>query len=169
MEQVSSIAEIKNTNNLLKKDRIIVPIDMNWRQNYYRKVFRKRIAAFILDYFTTLMIATVPAVILFSWEDHPSTMALVFQMLCFVLLCALMESSKWQSTFGKRIMKIQITDDMGNSISFSRALKRNLLRIVIGYSYCFIIPLIIQYFRFKKTKKLFHDEISHTVIGERLM
>ena len=36
------------------------------------------------------------------------------------------------------------------------------------YSYFFVLPLIFQYARFGKTKKLFHDEFSSTVIGERL-
>jgi len=79
-----------------------------------------------------------------------------------------MESSKWRGTFGKRILKLQITDREGHPISFSRALVRNILRTLVGYSYLLLIPFIIQIFSFKKAKKLFHDQLSSTVIGERL-
>jgi tetratricopeptide (TPR) repeat protein len=65
-------------------------------------------------------------------------------------------------------MKLQITDREGERISFFRALWRNILRSLTFYAYCFLLPLIYQYFRFRKTKKLFHDELSNTVIGERL-
>jgi uncharacterized RDD family membrane protein YckC len=169
MEQQSDIPVIKNTSVFLQKRNAVVPIDLDWRKKYYRAVLGRRTLAFILDYFTTFVIATIPAVIIFPVRNNETTeLCTVFQLVFFVLLCAFMESSKWQGSFGKRIMKIQITNSEGYSISFPRALLRNLLRIVVGYSYCFIIPLIIQIFRFRKTKKLFHDEISHTIIGERL-
>ena len=65
-----------------------------------------------------------------------------------ILICAFMESSKWRGTPGKLIMKLQITDNAGNPISFGKALIR-----IIAYSY---------------SKKFFHDQLSNTVIGERL-
>jgi uncharacterized RDD family membrane protein YckC len=65
-------------------------------------------------------------------------------------------------------MNLQITDEHGEGISYGRAFVRNILRSVTAFSYIFILPLVVQYFRFRKTKKLFHDELSTTVIGERL-
>ncbi len=79
-----------------------------------------------------------------------------------------MESSKWRGTFGKQIMKLQITDREGHPINFFRALWRNIVRLIVGYSYIFIIPLIIQYFTFKSSRQLFHDQLSKTIIGEKL-
>ena len=66
------------------------------------------------------------------------------------------------------VVGLQITDKDGHRISFWRAFWRNLLRSISFYLYCFIVPAVFQYSRFKQTKKLFHDEWSHTVIGERL-
>ena len=65
-------------------------------------------------------------------------------------------------------MKLQITTKEGERISYRRAFARNVLRTLTLYSYFLVIPLIYQYTRFGKTKKLFHDEFSSTVIGERL-
>jgi uncharacterized RDD family membrane protein YckC len=95
---------------------------------------------------------------------------LLIGFLAYLFINAKMESSKWRGTMGKRILKLQITDKAGEPVSFFRALVRNILRPIFGYSYIFTlsIALFIQYFRFKKTKKLFHDELSGTVIGERL-
>jgi uncharacterized RDD family membrane protein YckC len=182
MQKTHSVTEINNLNPSSLDAEIFVPIDLDWRKKYYRKVVWKRCIAFVLDMFTTYIIAiviaefllliSVPSKMLFSDESTNSDIFFfiigMIQLICFILLCAIMESSKWHGTIGKRIMKIQITDDYGNSISFFRSVVRNLLRIVIGYSYFFILPLIFQYYRFKKIRKLFHDELSHTVIGERL-
>jgi uncharacterized RDD family membrane protein YckC len=79
-----------------------------------------------------------------------------------------MESSKWRATLGKRLLKLQITDKKGNPITFSRALGRNILRTIVGYSFILIVPVIVQLISFNNTKKLFHDQLSNTVIGERL-
>ncbi len=79
-----------------------------------------------------------------------------------------MESSKLHATLGKRLLKLQITDKNGNPITFFRALGRNILRTIVGYSFIFIVPLIVQLIMFKSAKKLFHDQLSNTVIGERL-
>jgi len=100
--------------------------------------------------------------------DGKLLLYLFIGFLAYLLINAKMESSKWRGTLGKRILKLQITDKAGEPVSFFRALVRNILRPIFGYLYISFITLIIQYFRFKKTKKLFHDELSGTVIGERL-
>jgi uncharacterized RDD family membrane protein YckC len=56
---------------------------------------------------------------------------------------ALMESSSWQGTLGKRAMLIKVTDMNGEQISFPRATARYFLKIIssiefmIGYLICF--------------------------------
>ena len=170
MDQQADIPVVKDTSVCIQKRNVVIPIDVHWRQKYYRAVLARRALAFILDYFTTFVIASIPAVLIFPDRDNETTVewCTAFQLVFFILLCAFLESSKLQGSFGMRIMRIQITNREGFSISFPHALLRNLLRIVVGYSYCFIIPLIIQIIRFRTTKKLFHDEITHTVIGQRL-
>jgi uncharacterized RDD family membrane protein YckC len=171
MPQATAVPQSVDLSHYLGSDKAAVPIDLDWRKKYYKKVLRKRVIAFVLDYFITFSLCTVGALIIadvLNIDIEGDGRLLLLQFLCFVLLCALMESSRWQGTFGKYIMKIQITDKEGYSISFLRSIWRNILRIIIGYSYCLIIPLIYQIIRFRKTKKLFHDELSSTNIGVRL-
>lgn len=170
MPQATAVPQSVDLSHYLGSDKAAVPIDLDWRKKYYKKVLRKRMIAFVLDYFITFILSTIGALIIadvlnIRIEDWRF---FLLQFPCFILFCALMESSRWQGTFGKYIMKIQITDKEGYSISFLRSIWRNILRIIIGYSYCFIIPLIYQIVRFRKTKKLFHDELSSTNIGVRL-
>jgi uncharacterized RDD family membrane protein YckC len=40
------------------------------------------------------------------------------------------ESSKYQATFGKRLMKLKVVNSMGNRISFARALMRTCLKLL---------------------------------------
>ena len=154
-----------------------IPLNADWRKQYYKAAVWKRGAAFFLDNLLTMLpvmgIAFVIASVLFVGEDlvvsdTELTFICVFTLGVYFIVCAAMESSKWRGTFGKRIMKLQITDREGHPVSFFRAFSRNIIRFVIGYSYLFIIPLVIQYFTFKKTKQLFHDQLSSTVIGEKL-
>ncbi|MFK7771409.1 MAG: RDD family protein [Saprospiraceae bacterium] len=149
-------------------------IEKDWRQGYYKKVLKKRGIAFLLDqvisfipaYLLSLIVLVIIKEFLGLPEDVDSEIVIIF--ISYLFICAAFESSKWRGTFGKMIMKIQITDRDGSSISYGRAFIRNIFRLLVGYSYLFILPLIIQYFRFGKTKKLFHDQITSTVIGEKL-
>jgi uncharacterized RDD family membrane protein YckC len=91
-----------------------------------------------------------------------------------ILICAFMESSKWRGTPGKLIMKLQITDNAGNPISFGKAFVRNIIKWLISAFTGFgngILPLlyiIAQIIAYSYSKKFFHDQLSNTVIGERL-
>ena len=150
----------------------------DWRQKYYRDVVWKRGAALALDYAFAFVFAWIVVIILVllgtglvandsDGQNTEGVVGVIF-FLIFYLVVPLFESSSWQATPGKRIMKLQITDSEGHRIGFFRAFFRNVLRSVVFYLYIFIVPLLIQWWRFKKTKKLFHDELSSTVIGERL-
>ncbi|MEO6187505.1 MAG: RDD family protein [Ginsengibacter sp.] len=155
-----------------------VPLEENWRRQYYSNLIWKRGAAFFLDNFLVLFPAYILPFIFAGvilgitgreelTEDEVNSWMIIAFVFYFVV-CAAMESSKWRGTFGKRIMKLQITDREGHPISFFRAFWRNIVRALVGYSYILVFPLIIQYFTFKKTKKLFHDQLSNTIIGEKL-
>jgi uncharacterized RDD family membrane protein YckC len=45
---------------------------------------------------------------------------------------ALLTSSSWQATVGKRILRLKVTDDQGNRISFARATGRFFAKILSG-------------------------------------
>ena len=152
---------------------VTAPVDADWRKQYYKAVLWKRGVALVLDY---LILGFIPLVFVLSvlniaqnnsTEFSDSTYNTFFAAM-FFLVAPAMEASRWRATIGKRIMQLQITDKHGERISYGRAFVRNILRSLTAFSYLFMIPLVVQYFRFRKTKKLFHDELSTTVIGDRL-
>ena len=176
-----------------------IPIDVDWRKTYYKRILKKRVCAFLLDLITTVPLAFIIAYIIAAriafvlfflyfllkliipdtaytayTADTINIMRaglIVYTIVIYLFMFlpfGFMESSKSKGTFGKRIMKIEITDSYGNRISFWRSLGRNILKVFTLYSYLFFIPAIIQCFMYRKTKKLFHDKSSSTIIGERL-
>lgn len=163
-----------------KRQKTVTPIEVDWRKQYYKKVLWKRLFAFIIDNLIMIPVSFVcmflVMVIMFISKDPEVTdltdneylFVLIITFFSYLVINAKMESSKLQATLGKRLLKLQITDKKGNPITFFRALGRNILRTIVGYSFGFIVPLIVQLIRFKSTKKLFHDQLSNTVIGERL-
>ncbi len=61
----------------------------------------------------------------------------IFLFACVALLGnwlyeALLTSSSWQGTVGKRILRLKVTDDLGNRISFARATGRFFAKILSG-------------------------------------
>ena len=73
---------------------------------------------------------------------------------------ALMESSSWQATVGKKVVGIRVTDLDGNRISFGRATGRYFGKIVSGLicSVGFIMAA------FTEKKQALHDMIASTLV-----
>ena len=72
---------------------------------------------------------------------------------------ALMESSHWQGTIGKRVMKIKVTDIEGNRISFGRATGRYFLKMVSSFE--FMLGYLIS---FSDQRQTWHDYIAKTLV-----
>lgn len=96
-------------------------------------------------------------------------MVLFFTMLSSVLAVffighwlyeALLISSAWQGTVGKRLLNLKVTDDLGNRISFARATGRYFSKILSGMFFC--IGYIMA--AFTDRKKALHDMIAGTVV-----
>ena len=96
-------------------------------------------------------------------------MVLFFTMLSSVLAVffighwlyeALLISSAWQGTVGKRLLNLKVTDDIGNRISFARATGRYFSKILSGMFFC--IGYIMA--AFTDRKKALHDMIAGTVV-----
>ncbi len=164
----------------IKRQKTVTPIEVDWRKQYYKKVLWKRLLAFVLDNLIMIPVSFVcmflVMVIIFITKDpevidltdNEYLFVFIITFCSYLVINAKMESSKLHATLGKRLLKLQITDKNGNPITFFRALGRNILRTIVGYSFIFIVPLIVQLIMFKSAKKLFHDQLSNTVIGERL-
>ncbi|MBV9887054.1 MAG: RDD family protein [Acidobacteria bacterium] len=94
----------------------------------------------------------------------------------FILLCvgvglfgtwlyfALLESSEWQGTAGKRALGLIVTDMAGQRVTFLRATGRHFAKIVTG-----LIPLFIGYIMagFTEKRQALHDMIASCLVLRR--
>lgn len=79
------------------------------------------------------------------------------------LYYALMESSKFQGTIGKKVMGIIVTDENGNRITFGRATGRYFAKIISGMTLW--VGYIIAGFTDKK--QALHDIIANTLVWKK--
>ncbi|HZI52792.1 MAG TPA: RDD family protein [Chitinophagaceae bacterium] len=167
-------------------------LEIDWRKNYLWKVFWKRVAASLLDgliigiplylVFYMLVLNSAMAQTDYNYDTgYASPEGQIMEILFYyvlmagaqILICAFMEASKWRGTPGKLIMKLQITDNAGNPLSFGKAFIRNIIKWLIsaftgvGNGILLFLYIIAQIVAYSYSKKFFHDQLSNTVIGER--
>jgi len=77
---------------------------------------------------------------------------------------ALMESSEWQATVGKRLLGLVVTDMAGRRVSFGRATGRHFAKIVTN-----MVPAFIGYIMagFTERKQALHDMIAGCLVLRR--
>jgi len=88
---------------------------------------------------------------------------LVYIILAFVgqwLYEALLTSSSWQGTVGKRVLQLKVTDELGNRIGFGRATGRFFAKILSSMFCCvgFIMVGLTD------RKRGLHDMLAGTVV-----
>ena len=76
---------------------------------------------------------------------------------------ALMESSEWQATLGKKVLDLVVTDMAGRRVSFSRATGRHFAKIVSSMIYPFGHVMA----GFTEQKQALHDMIAGCLILRR--
>jgi uncharacterized RDD family membrane protein YckC len=105
--------------------------------------------------------------------DHPEDFFAATGMVAFIFLFiiiffggswlyfALMESSTWQATLGKKAIGLIVTDMQGRRLSFAHATGRFFSKIVTG-----LVPLAIGYIMagFTEKKQALHDFIAATLV-----
>lgn len=84
----------------------------------------------------------------------------ILAMIIQVLYFTFMESSKMQATIGKLALGLKVTDLEGNKLDFTKALVRNLSRIVSNLT--MLIGYIIA--AFTEKKQALHDIIAGTLV-----
>ena len=144
--------------------------------NQYASGF-KRLIAFFIDHIAVGAVLSVLAWPLlgwpldfgdynfpFDWNDWHLNFSLLshkFLKETFIIIYyALMESSKYQATLGKIVMGIKVVNKDGQRLDFSKALLRNLSKIlsalIMGIGYIMII--------FDDRKQGLHDKIADTFV-----
>ncbi len=77
---------------------------------------------------------------------------------------ALMESSEWQATVGKKALGLVVTDMGGQRVSFARATGRHFGKIITN-----MVPMFIGYIivGFTERKQALHDMIAGCLVLRR--
>ena len=75
---------------------------------------------------------------------------------------ALMESSRWQGTLGKRAMHIKVTDVNGNRISFARATARYFFKIISSIEFMLGYVICVS-----EQRQTMHDYLSQVLVVRR--
>jgi uncharacterized RDD family membrane protein YckC len=77
---------------------------------------------------------------------------------------ALMESSEWQATLGKKALGLVVTDLAGQRLSFGRATGRHFGKIITN-----MVPLLIGYIMagFTEKKQALHDMLAGCLVLRR--
>lgn len=73
---------------------------------------------------------------------------------------ALLTSSSWQGTIGKRVLRLKVVDEAGNRISFGRATGRFFAKLLSSMFFC--IGFIMIAFTERKTG--LHDMLASTLV-----
>jgi len=83
--------------------------------------------------------------------------------LLYILYCTLMEASALNATLGKKLMRLQVLDSNGSSVSLKTALMRNLNKIV---SFA-VLGLGLIWILFDRRRLAWHDILSETMVVNR--
>jgi len=121
--------------------------------------FWLRAAAYVIDYVLAI-VCLILVFLVFSVEDETGGLASLLSICTMWIYFTLFESSKWQATPGKRLLKIRVTDLSGSRITIGRAAARNLARILSG------LLLGIGYIMaaFTDKKQALHDQMANTLV-----
>ncbi len=140
--------------------------EMNTNLNYAS--FWQRLGAAIIDGILLFLVGLVIARILGidPFETRSMRFEIIVNLIGVVeywLYFAILESSKWQGSLGKRALGIVVTDLTGNRISFGKATGRHFAKII-----SFIILLIgFLMVLWDEKKQGLHDKLAKTLVIRR--
>jgi uncharacterized RDD family membrane protein YckC len=128
--------------------------------------FWARFVAIVLDnaivFFILLavLLSMGAAMVAVGMDDLMGVLAWVVMTLVSFLYWPVLESSRWQATFGKRIMGLEVTDLDGNRIGFLRAFLRSIAKVIsaVPFGIGFLIAA------FTARKQALHDIIVKTLV-----
>ena len=130
--------------------------------------FWRRLGAAVIDGLLLFFVGSIIARILGinPFEQQSMRFEIIVNLIGLVeywLYFAILESSKWQGSLGKRALGIVVTDQTGNRISFSKATGRHFAKII-----SFIILLIgFLMVLWDEKKQGLHDKLAKTLVIRR--
>jgi uncharacterized RDD family membrane protein YckC len=141
-----------------------------------------RVAAYLIDHLCVGVVLTPVALVMVfpaimkiaqeaqqNQEPGPEVIGAVLGAMGFYFVIALvgswlyealLTSSAWQGTIGKRILRLKVTDDFGNRISFARATGRFFAKILSGM----VMYVGFIMVAFMERKRGLHDVIGGTQV-----
>jgi len=103
------------------------------------------------------------------WEVYTGTTQQFFALRLLILMIqwvyfALLESSPWQASIGKRMLGLRVTDIEGRRISFGRASARYFCTLLSG----FILMIGFVMIAFTQKKQALHDILTGCLVIRRM-
>jgi uncharacterized RDD family membrane protein YckC len=139
--------------------------------------FWRRAVAYLIDSVLVspifgLVVSFYPSVFV-KWPDpsatslnalpQPTGYALVLLVFMTTLIYALFESSPWQATPGKRILRLRVNDMSGQRLDFARALGRNFTKMVLAV----VFPFAHVLAGLTEKKQGLHDMLAGCLVMRR--
>lgn len=140
------------------------------------EILLRRLVAYFIDIFISCVVIIILGVVgnaIYIANNYNTTsgsyVLMIVGFIIFVLLYFILsESSAKQATFGKRILKLVVTDTKGNRISFWRATGRFVLMFIFISLNFYIIGVIIDSIPyFLKKKRSLQQIMTGTVVKKR--
>jgi uncharacterized RDD family membrane protein YckC len=126
--------------------------------------FWRRFAAHAIDYVIVLLgslVLLVAATLVGLITDDSQEYFAPLPLISYFLYCALLESSPWQATVGKRALGLKVMNRRGMRIGFARAVVRFLAKLLS------VATLLLGYLLVVVTKRrqALHDLIAGTLVA----
>jgi uncharacterized RDD family membrane protein YckC len=126
--------------------------------------FWRRFAAYAIDYFVVLLGGIVLGALVIRAgivENGTQGRFTLWLLGAYFLYCALLESSAWQATVGKRAMGIKVTNGRGERIGFARAAMRFVAKLLS------VLTLFVGYLLIVLTRRrqALHDLLAGTLVA----
>lgn len=123
--------------------------------------FGKRLAAYVIDV-GVLAVFRGAMVLVFGYGILNGRDIIWFGSLFSMLYFILMESSASQASIGKQVMRIKVVDENGQRLDFSKAIIRNLMKMVSAAILLIGFIMVL----FDERKRALHDMVAHTFVVE---
>jgi uncharacterized RDD family membrane protein YckC len=124
--------------------------------------FWRRFAAYAIDYTLVFLCSAVLAIVaLLAGFSDRAPQLLLGTLIIYFCYCALLESSNWQATVGKRVLRLKVTNLRGERIGFARAALRFVAELLSALTLCAGYLLVVV----TRRRQALHDLIAGTLVA----